>query len=272
MRLGVLTDIHLCPPSSPPSGWHNPHQFDTVRERLAQSIAFLNRQNIDRLVVLGDSTHGGDPASLREVLALLAESTAPVWIIPGNHDLDQGPNTLNLAAADFPSIDVLDSTPQPLTDGWQVLGAGLAVAEGGGYVIEPALDAATWGATATLVLSHFPLLSFDEIVRGAGLKYAGDLVNLNAIVGPLLDRTSPTLILQGHMHVRAVQQQNAVLLAACGAQIESLFEATVLDLGENTASWQATAINPIWDGNKVDLADPTQAWTWTGSCWQRASA
>ncbi len=269
MRLGILTDIHICPPGSPASGWHNPHQFASVRERLAQSLDFLNSQNLDRLVVLGDTANFGDHGSLREALATLTRSTAPVWIIPGNHDLDERPDSLAhaIAADGHTTIEVLDATPRPLTTGWQVVGTGLARVGDLDYAAEPVPDIASWGDTPTLAFSHYPLLPIRENFAQAGLKYDRDLANIDAIVTPLLARTAPTLVFHGHVHVRTLLQQAAVLQVACGAQIESLFEATVVDLSPTGVAWQATNIQPIWNGTKVDLIDPSQAWQWTGTTW-----
>ncbi|MEA2524144.1 MAG: hypothetical protein QOF73_1371, partial [Thermomicrobiales bacterium] len=39
MRLGILTDAHLCPPGTPPDGCHNPYAFDRAEALLAQALS-----------------------------------------------------------------------------------------------------------------------------------------------------------------------------------------------------------------------------------------
>lgn len=272
MRLGILTDLHIAPVGNPSAGWHNPHQLDTARQRLTDSIAWLEQQGIDRLAILGDLTHHGDDASLRETLAIIANATVPVWVLPGNHDLGHGPTTLadTLASHPYPHVTVIGNDPVPLGDTWQVIGTGLAQSTGG-YEATPEPTPATWNGTPTVVLSHFPLLSLRDACTEAGLKYAGDLVNGPNIAARLTAQSAPVLVVNGHLHVRHATTQGAVLQAACGAQVESLFEATIIDLGDGSSpsvSWESHAIQPIWNGPNPALSEPNQAWRWTDSTWQ----
>lgn len=273
MRLGILTDLHIAPANNPADGWHNPHQFDTARQRLADSIAWLERQGIDRLAILGDLTHHGDDASLRETLAIIADATVPVWVLPGNHDLGHGPTTLadTLANNGHTHIEVIGNAPDSFGDTWQVVGTGLARATGGGYKAAPEPDPAAWNTTPTVVLSHFPILSLRDACTEADLKYAGDLVNGPNIAARLTAQPAPVLVVSGHLHVRHATTLGAVLQAACGAQVESLFEATIINVeswNEGIISWQSHAIQPVWNGPNPALSDATQSWRWTGSTWQ----
>ncbi len=277
MRLGILTDIHIAPPGNPADAWHNPHQFDTARQRLADSIAWLKQQGIDRLAVLGDLTHHGDDASLRETLGIIAGATVPVWVLPGNHDLGHGPTTLAdaLAGSDHAHVEVIGDHPVPFGGTWRVVGTGLAKAIGGGYEATPEPDPATWDDAPTVVLSHFPLISLKDACAAVGLKYAGDLVNGPDIVGRLAVRSAPVLVVNGHLHVRHAATQGAVLQAACGAQVESLFEATLIDFNQwpnGVVNWTSTAIQPPWEGPNPALSRDSESWRWTGSGWEQTEA
>jgi Icc-related predicted phosphoesterase len=274
MRLGILTDIHIAPTGNHADAWHNPHQFDTARQRLADSIAWLEQQGIDRLAVLGDLTHHGDDTSLRETLAIIANATVPVWVLPGNHDLGHGPSTLAdaLASNGHTHVEVIGSDPVPFGDTWQVVGTGLAKSTGGGYEATPEPDSTSWSDAPTVVLSHFPLISLRDACTEAGLKYAGDLVNGSEIVARLAARLAPVLVVNGHLHVRHAATQGAVLQAACGAQVESLFEATLIDLNEwpeGIVRWTSTAIQPPWEGPDPALSPDAESWRWSGSAWQQ---
>jgi len=56
--------------------------------RLAAGIDHVNHWHgdADRVVVLGDLAHEGDPASYERIAGLLDRLVAPVSIVPGNHD------------------------------------------------------------------------------------------------------------------------------------------------------------------------------------------
>jgi len=271
MRIGILTDLHLRQPGTAPDGWHNPHQFDTARQRLTAVLDFLDTQRIDRIAVLGDLTHDGDDATFYDVLAILATSPVPVWIVPGNHDLAIDASGLANAITNHAGqLEHLSGTVRPIADSWQVAGLGIARVPDG-YDIDPVPDITAWNDAPTLVLSHFPLLSLKDEAIAAGLKYAGDPRNQQHLAIPLQARSAPTLVISGHLHIRHTQAIGPVLQVSCGAQIESLFEVTVLDLTkwpDGIVRWQATAIEPVWPGIMPALSDPEQAWRWDGTSWQ----
>jgi hypothetical protein len=271
MRIGILTDLHLRQPGAAPDGWHNPHQFETARQRLTAALDFLGSERVDRIAILGDLTHDGDPATFEDVLAILASAPVPAWIVPGNHDLGADPTDLGTAMVPhLPQLDLLSGTSRSLANGWRATGLGITRGEGG-YLIDPEPDLGEWDDSPTLVLSHFPLLSLKDEAIAADLKYAGDPLNGPGIVTHLKARPGPTLVISGHLHIRHAQAQGPVLQASCGAQVESLFEATVLDLTEwatGIVRWTATAIDPVWPGIVPALSEPEQAWRWTGSGWE----
>ncbi len=273
MRLGILTDIHLSPPGSPPAGWHNPYPLETVRERLVQSIRFLETEGVDRIAVLGDLTHHGDEPSLHETIEILATSNVPVSVLPGNHDLTLGIAVFSvaIAAVGNGTVTAIHSQPAPLDGAWQVSGLSIEQAPGGGFMAAPLPDPDAWGDDPLLVLSHFPLLSLQQECAGAGLKYAGDLTNADHLAAVLATRPGPTLVIIGHLHIRHAAANGPVLQAACGAQVESLFEATIVDFGDwnqGRITWTATPIQAVWPGVSPALSEPHQRWIWDGADWR----
>ncbi len=277
MHLGILTDIHLSPPGSPGGSWHNPHQFETVRERLAQSLAWLEAQGVDRIAVLGDLTHHGDEPSLREVIEILGTSSVPVWVLPGNHDLepDIAALTGTITGAGESVVQVIGSQPVPLDNAWHVAGLPIERAPGGGFMALALPGTDSLGDGPLLLISHFPALSLREECAAAGLKYAGDLVNAGVVAGSLLGRAAPTFVINGHLHIRHATSRGTVLQAACGAQVESLFEATVVDFGnwdQGRIAWTSTAMEPEWPGISPALSDPVQTWLWDDKGWRTCRA
>jgi len=275
VRLGVLTDIHHCPPGSPPGGWHNPHHFDDALDRLRTSLAWLEGQRVDRLAVLGDLTHFGDEASLGEVLAVLGASSLPTWILTGNHDLNPDHTALEAAldAGKHANVRSIERQQDAFGPDWLVVGLGMERGANGAGFTAAKLDMASWGATPAIVVSHFPVLSTATEVKVAGLKYAGDLANAAEIESMLLARTAPTVAISGHLHVRHAMAKGAVLQASCAAQIESLFEATVFDFGDwgdRRISWDSTSMQDVSDGKLPVLSGRGQRWSWDGAGWTSA--
>jgi len=276
LRLGVLTDIHHCPPGSPPGGWHNPHHFDDALDRLRTSLAWLEGQRVDRLAVLGDLTHFGDETSLGEVLAVLGASSLPTWILTGNHDLNPDHTALAAAldAGKHANVRSIEGKQEAFGPDWLVVGLGMERGTNGAGFSAAGLAMGSWADTPAIVVSHFPLLSTAAEVKGAGLKYAGDLVNGAEIESALLARTAPTIAISGHLHVRHAMAKGAILQASCAAQIESLFEATVFefgDWGDGRISWSSTSMQNVSDGTLPVLSEREQRWSWDGAGWVPAA-
>lgn len=274
MRIGILTDIHLSPPDSAPTAWHNPYQLETVRERLAQSIRSLEAQGANRIAVLGDLTHHGDEPSLKEAITILAKANVPVWVLPGNHDLTADRTALDevIAACGGRTVTALGETPISLGDTWHVAGLPIRRSPNGpGFEASAVPGPVAWGDDPVLVLSHFPILSLVAECAAADLKYAGDLANADQVATALAARAAPTLVINGHLHIRHAAAQGSVLQAACGAQVDSLFEATLVDFGawnEGRVRLTATPMREAWPGVSPALADPGQRWTWDGASWR----
>ena len=273
MRLGIVTDVHHAPPHTAPDGFINPHQFASSLDRLQRSLDWLVAQGAKRIAVLGDLTHRGDAASMSDVLKILVGSGLPVWVIPGNHDLGETGTMLadEVARIANDALTVLDTQPQRLGELWSAVGAGVAFpASDGNWFATGFPDMATLRDGPLLILSHFPVLEVAKQVAAANLKYAGDMNNRADIASAFSTRSAPTIVLNGHLHVRYAQAAGHVLQASCGAQVESLFEATLVDLGEwdeHRVSWESVAMDPVWDGPNPAMSEPSQSWRWDDTGW-----
>lgn len=80
MLIAHLSDPHLCPP-----GQLYQSVLDTT-PRFAEALARAASFTPDLLVLSGDLTEHGDPASYAIARDLLADVPCPVLAIPGNHD------------------------------------------------------------------------------------------------------------------------------------------------------------------------------------------
>ena len=80
LRIAQISDIHI--------GFDRDHPHEPNLRRLEQIVARLGQTGLDPALVLltGDLTEHGDPASYARLIAALAPLDLPVWPIPGNHD------------------------------------------------------------------------------------------------------------------------------------------------------------------------------------------
>jgi DNA repair exonuclease SbcCD nuclease subunit len=232
MRLGIITDVHLNPPGTPPVAWHNPYRLDDAAERFARAVAQCIAAEVDALAILGDLCHLGDPESLAEGVALATAAPMPVLFVPGNHDVTEQPDALATAITRHGAAQLRLATP----DGELIAGvcvAGLSALRGTTW-FDAQADALPnpqrWNDALVVWLTHFPMLSLADVAERAELRYPGDLGNLPAVAGPLVMRTAPTLVLHGHAHLRTTISANTVLQIGCGALIEPPFDVTLVEV------------------------------------------
>lgn len=82
MRLVQITDTHIVPKNS---HWLSDPATQTA-ERLSRAIARINELVPDAVILSGDATDDGSPASYEHLKELLAPLKAPLFVTPGNHD------------------------------------------------------------------------------------------------------------------------------------------------------------------------------------------
>ena len=85
-------------------------------------------------------------------------------------------------------------------------------------------------STTVAWFTHYPAISFSEEVSSAGLVYGDNLEDLEEVARRLLAREAPTVVVNGHVHLRATRIEGPVLQVSCAALVEPPFEVTLLDL------------------------------------------
>lgn len=268
MRLGIVTDAHLCPPGTPPDGCHNPYAYERAADHLQSALDAHRRDAVDAVAVLGDLTNGGDRASMVRAVEIIGSARAPVRVVAGNHDRDVEPMML---------ASLVETTPlrmaTPLGEniaGVRVAGVQIAAAEDDGWsVVEP--NAPAWGDEPIVVLSHVPILSREAAVRAAELKYAGGLSNGEAIVTALLARAAPTVVIHGHLHLRDACTTGPVLQIGCAALIEPPYERAVIEVdeleGRLTVTVAHRSVAPVPKVRLPVLAPADAIWTFKSGRW-----
>lgn len=283
MRLGIVTDAHLKLGGNPygnPNGtrvrsFHNGYAMDDALERLELALGRLVEGGAEALALLGDLSHLGDAESLEEGLGLAAEIGLPVWAVPGNHDVSDREDALARAIKRVGSEGLRLATPEGEFVGRGIRVAGLCVqSEDWGFTSRSAgrPDTGAWGDDNVLLLSHFPALSSRARVERTGLRYAGDLGDLGAVLRPLLGRVAPTVVLGGHLHLRDAFAEGSVLQLGFAALVEPPFEASFVEVeagdGRVEVRRESVSLAPSPKGVRLpvlSLAD--EGWVFETGAW-----
>ena len=226
MRLGILADPHLVPED---------HATDGDMARYRSALRRCVQEGVDGLALLGDLSWSGDAASLEAGLRLAARTKLAVWVVSGNHDLGEREDALAEAVRRVGAQNVRLATPAgEAVGGGDVRVAGLcAASDNYGYTARSngRPDVLRWGEKPVVFLSHYPMVSFRERAEREGVYYGdNDLENLEQVQRPLLERGAPTVVVNGHMHMRDDCATGTVLQVSCASLTQPPFDVTILDL------------------------------------------
>jgi 3',5'-cyclic AMP phosphodiesterase CpdA len=271
MRLGIVADPHLSVLRDAQDGWHNPYRLADAHERLDAALADPLFDDVDAFAVLGDLAHFGDRDSLRRCVDAVAKARhdRPAILLSGNHDvLEPGVRIeQEIEALDDP--DVVSPLAWPAasraTEVFRASGLGLHVHDVRALSdrqVEPFdVSAHTLSADAPaghVVLTHFPVLSFEQRARTARLLYSGHLAQLAPPVEPL-PRGGPVVVLSGHLHLRAVAHEGDVLQLSFAALVEPPYELSLVEIDSDDrglmVNYECASARPP-DAEKLPIIDP----------------
>lgn len=237
VRLGVISEVHIVPPGTPEGFWHNPFLFDQAEELFGRAVERCVDAEVDAIAILGDLTHYADPGSFAGVRRVLERIELPVYVLPGNHDLGESERPLGAfqQALDLPHVTIAPGTVA-LTPAIDLSLVGLEPGGDRGKYAGVRSRAVTGNeAKLTVALTHFPAYAMRELLTGAGLKHAGDVVNREALLEAIGAVPGPVLIVNGHLHVHATMRDGRILQLSVAALIEPPHDVTVLTLGVDEA-------------------------------------
>ncbi len=264
-RVAVLSDIHAAPASAPDTHWHGPMRPSTNLHLLQQALAHLPVAELDALWLLGDLTDLGDVDSLSAVLDSAARTGLPVRFVIGNHDVAGGV----AVPATAPTVRPAGERAEVVSSHLRLAGLGIEPApEPGAYRFAPR---GTWDDGILVLLTHFPVFSMRVPVTSAGHKYAGDARGGGAIVAALGRRSGPTVVLHGHLHLRAALAEARVLQLGFGALAEAGHELALVSFDVEpegralTVAIQTLALDPDRPG--VTLPSVAPSWRFVVDRW-----
>jgi 3',5'-cyclic AMP phosphodiesterase CpdA len=79
VRIALISDTHTTRGTKDDQPLHKP--------RLEKAIAVINAAQVDLVLVAGDLTENGKPEEFRDFKRQIRGFQAPVWYVPGNHDI-----------------------------------------------------------------------------------------------------------------------------------------------------------------------------------------
>ena len=192
------------------------------------------------LLVLGDLTHAGDQASADEVAQILDVGDAVgVWAVRGNHDAE----LTTLPWSDRRHKGRIEAASRP----------------GDGSV--------------NLLVTHYPALSLEEETTRAGLRYAGDSPQALAKGAELAALPTPTLVLAGHLHVRASATRGSVLQLSFSSLIEPPHEVALVELSR-VGDEASVVVRHVQVGECAEigvlpvLSPASERWVFGGAKWR----
>lgn len=269
VRIGIVTDSHICPAGTPPNRWHNALIYDEAEERLRRGIALLRERQIDVIAMLGDLTNFGDEASIARGGAVLRDAGVPVLVVPGNHDCE-------VSAADFGRhVDALGAGHVAMAGsgrdigGVRLLGLTALTPTADGLLIED-VGGDALGEGLAVVLTHFPLLDRREETAAAGLRYAGGFAD-GSVGERLRGRAAPAVVLHGHLHLRDAVSEGHLLQIGCASLIEPPFAVSVVEIEAGDGGWEVRVahdvIAPSPDVPLPLMVPASGRWVFAGAEW-----
>jgi 3',5'-cyclic AMP phosphodiesterase CpdA len=272
VRLGIVSDSHLCPAGTPPGFWHNVLDYDQAEARLADAIRFLRDRDVEAVAMLGDLTNFGDEASIARAVGVLSSAEVPVLVVPGNHDCEFGAAEFRAHVDRLGAPGVAMAVDQRQIGDLRLVGLTELRPDDDGKLVIADVASAGWGDGPIVVLSHFPLLDRRAETEAAGLKYAGGFRDAG-VIRRLRDRLGPAIVLHGHLHIRDTTAEANVLQIGCASLIEPPYETTIVEIGRRDGGWQVEvehASRAASDARLPVMAAAGGTWDFDGTAWTPA--
>lgn len=238
MKMGILSDLHLG--HSGGDTWHNRLLFDQAEEVVRETVAVLNKQSLDMVIILGDVTNSGVKEELESAEKVLSKLAMPWLVLPGNHDRE-GIRTglfnktfgkhipdVYREVAGVPGLFLTEYVPPveyPKT-------------ELGKDTIKEAVEMIRRQNIENLcVFSHFPLISQENYAREHKARYAKHYIDGEELLHHLDKLVSGTIFsFSAHQHWHRIIDEDSFFHCMTASMIEYPMEARIVSMEKNNLS------------------------------------
>lgn len=211
VRFAVFTDLHIGATTA--NRWHNRFLTDEPEATLAATVAAVNDERPDFVLVTGDLSDTANEAELRLARATLDGLDAP-WIVSrGNHDqtLAGDSDAFRRCFGDRAPVGLVGADRLPLPDGvsllsldadWRTEGDKWRVFLPDEQVEQAVAALAERQPELLLIACHFPFVRQSDYIRSqaADGRNAGTLWGGEQALARLTDGAKTTLVFAGHQH------------------------------------------------------------------------
>ncbi len=213
VRVALMSDLHITRGTREEQPFH--------KSRLERTITAINSENVDLVLIAGDLTENGTRAEFGDLRQLLKRLQAPVWFVPGNHDL----GGKVIAGKNDPKAvtpERVGTFEWRLGPSWfcrehggvrvigvnaSLLGSGLPAEAGMWKLLEQELGAPL--ATPTLMVLHNP--PFTRRPDEPGGVYWNVEPKPRRRLLELVHRGAVRAVLSGHLHTEEIRRQDGIL-------------------------------------------------------------
>lgn len=212
-RLALLSDTHITRGTNDTQPFH--------ARRFAQAIAAVNAAQVDLVLIAGDLTEEGTREELADFRELMRKFQAPVWYVPGNHDVG-GKQVPGKPTAKDTTRERLQAYERQMGQSWfireqagvRIIGLNGSLL-GSGFPEEQAMwDSVSLALAApvpspTLLMTHYPLYAEKRDEPGGAYW--------NMEPGPrerfiqLIEQGGVRAILSGHLHKEILRRDDGRL-------------------------------------------------------------
>ena len=221
-----------------------------------KAIKQVNAAGVDFVLIAGDLTQSGKPDEFSQFKKEISAFSAPVWVVPGNHDvgnkfspLDKGEH-VTLARMETYEKQIGPTWFSADCTGVHILCVNSSLL-GSGYEPEKQMwkflekELATSAKVPTILLMHYPFFLKDPVEPG-------DYWNVEPAprerLSGLLKKGNVKMVLSAHLHKPLVNNRDGILFVTTGAtsfgipagkQPEGWTLITILKNGKTTVTFQA---------------------------------
>lgn len=276
LKLGIITDTHLGPGGTRVDAWHSEYGNSDLLVAFWYALERCTEEGVDRVVLLGDISNSGDDWSVEKGIRAAAESGLSVLVVSGNHDCFKRVETVRDAVRRVRAKNVRLVAPEgAMVEGVRAAGVSVTMDDAWVSRADGKPDVSWWGDEPVVWLTHYPLISFEETTREAGLLYGDELADREEVLRSLVERPAPTVVVSGHVHLRMDSVAGPVLQLACAALVEPPFEVTFLDVeqgyGRVAVRVENVALVPSLTVRTPTFAPPKREWVFEAGEWRSGS-